>query len=416
MKKEEKLTERINRLENSLGKFTVEVEPPKKNKKKTPTFFTSEVAVLLIIATVVSLVLGGVVTYKMFSNKQNDKYIEEFIENYNYITDNYYEEIDKEKLIDNAIEGMMSSLDANSLYLDEDDSDTFNKTLNGGYKGFGMGIYNDEDGQIIIADIYKNSPADKAGLKPGDIITKLNGKDLEGYTSKKFVSKTENMKEITINYRRDNAEKEVTLKKDEVTLPSVSSQMLSDDIGYMYISIFAANTAQQVEDNLKKLDKAKKLIIDLRGNSGGYLYTAEQIASLFLDSTHPVYQIKIKDDITKYYSTGKKDSDLKIVLLVDNTSASASEVLTSALKEQLDATVVGKTTYGKGTVQELQTLSDGNQYKVTTKQWLTSKGKNIHGKGIEPDIIVDLDDKYYDNPTIENDSQLQKAIEAAKNK
>ena len=149
----------------------------------------------------------------------------------------------------------------------------------------------------------------------------------------------------------------------------------------------------------------------MRGNSGGHLSAAEQIISLFLDSSHPIYQIKSKDGQNKYYSTGKETKKYKITILIDSNSASASEVVTSALKEQYGASVVGEKSYGKGTVQELQTLPNGEQYKLTTKTWLTSKGKIIDGKGIEPDYKVSLGDKYLEDPTDENDNQLQKAIE-----
>ena len=148
----------------------------------------------------------------------------------------------------------------------------------------------------------------------------------------------------------------------------------------------------------------------MRENSGGHLTTAEDIISLFLDSTHPIYQIESKGKTRKYYSKGKKDKDMKIVLLVNGGSASASEVLTSALKEQLGSIVVGEKTYGKGTVQELQTLPSGGKYKLTTKKWLTSKGKVIDNKGIDPDVEVSLDDSYYKDPNDDNDNQLQKAI------
>lgn len=166
----------------------------------------------------------------------------------------------------------------------------------------------------------------------------------------------------------------------------------------------------------KELDKLENegidgLVIDLRGNSGGHLSAAEQIISLFLDSSHPIYQIKSKDSQNIYYSTGNKTKDYKISVLIDSNSASASEVVTSALAEQYGAKTVGKKSYGKGTVQELQTLSDGDQYKLTTKSWLTSKGEVIDGKGIEPDYDVTLSDEYLENPTDESDNQLQKAIE-----
>ena len=181
------------------------------------------------------------------------------------------------------------------------------------------------------------------------------------------------------------------------------------------MSIFANNTAEQFSKELTKLEKKDidSLIIDLRSNTGGYLQTATTMTSEFLDTSHPIYQIQKNDKTSKYYSRGKTTKKYKIIVLVNESSASAAEVMTSALQEQYGATVIGTKTYGKGTVQELQKLSNGNEYKVTTKNWLTSKGKWIDGTGIEPDIKVELNDAYSDNPSTENDNQLKKAIQEA---
>ena len=174
-------------------------------------------------------------------------------------------------------------------------------------------------------------------------------------------------------------------------------------IGYIRLTIFASNSDEQFKKALDELeDKGiDGLVIDLRGNSGGHLVTAENIISMFLDSTHPIYQIKSKDGQKKYYSNGKETKKYKIAVLIDSSSASASEVVTSALKEQYGATVVGENSYGKGTVQELQTLPDGEQYKLTTKSWLTSSGKVIDKKGIEPDYAITLNNEYFEDPTDE---------------
>ena len=221
---------------------------------------------------------------------------------------------------------------------------------------------------------------------------------------------------FNITYRRDGKENTVKLKTDTVELKSVSSKIIDKDdkkIGYIRATIFANNTYEQFKKELSGLEDKNidGLVIDLRGNSGGHLSAAEQIISLFLDSSHPIYQIKSKNGQNTYYSTGKETKKYKIIILIDGNSASASEVVTSALKEQYGALVVGEKSYGKGTVQELQTLPNGEQYKLTTKTWLTSKGEVIDGKGIKPDYKVSLDDKYLENPSDENDNQLQKAIE-----
>ena len=418
MSKEEKTQEKLEKLESAIGKFEITSSKPAKNKKN-PTFFTGEVLTLLVITMLVSLLMGGLITYKLFISNGEfvDKELQEFIRNYEYIINNYYEDVDKEKLLDAALEGMLETLDNNSVYLEEESSDNFNKQLNGSYEGFGIEIYNDEDGNIVIADVYDGTSADEAGLIPGDIITKFENKTLDNVTTSKFVDMVEasNSNKIKITYSRDDKEQEVTLNKRTVTLDSVFSKLINKDhqkIGYINVSIFASNTAKQFKHSLEKLEEKNidSLIIDLRGNSGGHLSAASDMISEFLDSTHVIYQIKTKDKVTKIYSTGHKDKKYKIVVLADGSSASASEIMTSALKEQYKAIVVGERTYGKGTVQELQNLPNGDQYKFTTKEWLTSNGKTINGKGLKPDIEVSLDDKYYNEPTDENDNQLQKAI------
>lgn len=419
MRKEEKTQEKLEKLENTIGKFDT-AKPKEKKEKKLPTFFTSEVLTLLVITMIVSLLMGGLITYKLFIKNSEfvDKELQEFINNYEYIIDNYYDDIDKEELLDAALEGMLETLDKNSVYLEEDTSDNFNKQLTGSYEGFGIEIYNDDEGNIVIARVYEGTSADKEGLKPGDIITKLSGKDLDGVSTSEFVNMVEKAgdKKIKLTYTRNGEEKTATLTKQTVTLNSVFSEVINKDnkkVGYIRVSIFASNTDKQFADHLAKLEEKNidSLIIDLRANSGGHLSAATNMISEFLDSSHVIYQIKVKDEITKTYSSGHKTKDYKIAVLVDNSSASASEIMASALKEQYKATIVGVKTYGKGTVQELQDLPNGDQYKFTTKEWLTSKGKTIDGKGIIPDIEVNLDEKYYSDPSDENDNQLQTALE-----
>ena len=330
--------------------------------------------------------------------------------------DNYYGELDKTKLVDSAIAGMLSTLDKNSAYVGGSDTN-FSIYLEGTYEGTGIQVFNDENNNIVIYSVFEGTPASKAGLKAGDIIVKLNDKDTTNMSVSDFSDLVKKQKDdFKLTYKRNDIEKTVNLKSDTVELKSVSSDVFEKNgkkIGYIRTTIFANNTDEQFKKELTRLENKKidGLILDLRGNSGGHLVTAEQIISMFLDSSHPIYQIKSKENQSKFYSTGKETKNYKIAILIDGDSASASEVVTSALMEQYGAKVVGEKSYGKGTVQELQTLPNGEQYKLTTKSWLTSKGKVIDGKGIEPDYKVSLDDKYVENPSFDNDDQLQKAIE-----
>lgn len=408
--KEQKIIDNIEKLSKSLD--------IKVNKRKVvPTFKTKEVVILLLLTTVISLAMGGIVTYNVvLKGEKVDDELQDFITNYDYIVDNYYGDVDKTELIDSAIAGMLSTLDKNSSYVGGSDTN-FSIYLEGTYEGTGIQVYNDDNGNIVVYSVFDGSPASKAGLKEDDIIIKVNDKDTTNMSIDEFSELVKKQKgEFNITYKRGDNEKTVKLKVDTIEIRSVSSKVINKDnkkIGYIRTTIFANNTYEQFKKELDKLENEgiDGLVIDLRGNSGGHLSAAEQIISLFLDSSHPIYQIKSKDSQNIYYSTGNKTKDYKISVLIDSNSASASEVVTSALAEQYGAKTVGKKSYGKGTVQELQTLSDGEQYKLTTKSWLTSKGEVIDGKGIEPDYDVTLSDEYLENPTDESDNQLQKAIE-----
>lgn len=408
--KEKKVMDSIEKLSQSLD--------IKINKKKNlPTFKTKEVVCLLLFTALIGLAMGGIVTYNVvLKGEKVDDELQEFITNYDYIVDNYYGELDKTKLVDSAIAGMLSTLDKNSAYVGGSDTN-FSIYLEGTYEGTGIQVFNDENNNIVIYSVFEGTPASKAGLKAGDIIVKLNDKDTTNMSVSDFSNLVKKQKDdFKLTYKRNDIEKTVNLKSDTVELKSVSSDVFEKSgkkIGYIRTTIFANNTDEQFKKELTRLENKKidGLILDLRGNSGGHLVTAEQIISMFLDSSHPIYQIKSKENQSKFYSTGKETKNYKIAILIDGDSASASEVVTSALMEQYGAKVVGEKSYGKGTVQELQTLPNGEQYKLTTKSWLTSKGKVIDGKGIEPDYKVSLDDKYVENPSFDNDDQLQKAIE-----
>ncbi len=408
--KEQKTIDNIEKLSKSLD--------IKVNKRKIlPTFKTKEVVLLLVLTAIISLAMGGIVTYNVvLKGEKVDDELQDFITNYDYIVDNYYGDVDKTELIDSAIAGMLSTLDKNSSYVGGSDTN-FSIYLEGTYEGTGIQVYNDDNGNIVVYSVFDGSPASKAGLKEDDIIIKVNDKDTTNMSIDEFSELVKKQKgEFNITYKRGDNEKTVKLKVDTIEIRSVSSKVINKDnkkIGYIRTTIFANNTYEQFKKELDKLENEgiDGLVIDLRGNSGGHLSAAEQIISLFLDSSHPIYQIKSKDSQNIYYSTGNKTKDYKISVLIDSNSASASEVVTSALAEQYGAKTVGKKSYGKGTVQELQTLSDGDQYKLTTKSWLTSKGEVIDGKGIEPDYDVTLSDEYLENPTDESDNQLQKAIE-----
>ena len=396
------------------------------NELNVKQFKLSEVIILIVVTLIIGVILGLSI-FKVLYSKDNgsvlvskDEYLSKFIENYNYIVDNYYGDLDKNKLIDSAISGMLDSIgDPYTTYIDEDASNNFNTTLEGSFQGIGVEVVNDSDNNIIVYRVLEDSPASRAGIQSMDILKSLDGESLSNLATSEFVSKIRNSNASSFDLvlLRNNEEVSVKVNRELVNIKSVQSEVFERDnkkIGYIYMSIFANNTYSQFKSELQSLEEKgiDSLIIDVRSNTGGHLTAVENILSLFLDSSHVIYQTEDKNGVVKTYSRGNVTKSYPIVILTNEASASASEILAAAMSEEYGAKLVGKHTYGKGTVQELKTLPDGEQYKFTTKKWLTPNGTWINDVGVPVDIEVDFNKDYYDNPIHDNDKQLQAAIEA----
>ena len=406
----------------------VKMKRQKTKKQKRTVFSTSEVIILVIITLLIGLTIGRLLNGSRIASKfikSNDKYINTFVKNYEYIVNNYYKEIDKEELINSAISGMMDSLDdPYSVYFDENESDNFNITLDGSYKGIGIQISKDQDtGYMLVTAVFKNSPADASGIKAGDKIVSINGESAASLSANEFSLKVRNStdKVFKLTIIRDEKEINIELNKDTVVLDSVLSKTYDIEgkkVGYIYIGIFANNTYKQFKKELEELESKNidALIIDVRSNTGGHLTAVDNILDLFLNSKQIMYQFEQSGKVTSIYGKGKDNKKYEIVLLGNELSASASEVLIAGLRENLGCKFIGKKTYGKGTVQELVDLTEGAQYKLTVKKWLTPKGNWINEtEGIEPDIEVDLEEEYYNSGDEKYDTQLNKAFEYLKN-
>lgn len=378
--------------------------------------------ILMISACVLCLILGFNLSHKS-SNKEEVEYDENlttFIDNYNYIVNNYYKDVDKKQLVDDAIAGMMKTLDdPYSVYMNEEQTKNINIALNGEYKGLGLMIAKNNDGDIVVAGVFANSAADKSGILVEDIIKKVNDKELSDMEISDFSnyvmnSTDNNFKMIII---RNGEEKEITVTKSNVEIDSVSSKLIEENnhkIGYIYISMFAANTSEQFSKKLSELEKEgiESLIIDVREDSGGYLTTVDSMLKKFMTKKQVIYQLKKDKKVIKEYGTAKTNKNYRIVLLGNENSASASELLIAGIRENYDNSIfIGKKTYGKGTAQEMVSLDANNKYKITTKKWLTPKGNWINDtEGIIPDIEVDTEAISFGN-TEYNDTQLKRAIE-----
>lgn len=386
-------------------------------EKEKSLFGIKELIGIVIITTLVSFFAGF--SIKQSNNIKTDlsNYENEIISNYKYILENSYKNVNGRDLVSAAIKGMIDCLeDPYADYINVSDVDNFNLIINGEYQGIGVQIGYNENKELVITYVFPSSPADNSGLKINDILVSIEDIKVSNKTLDEIKDIVNGFDgEFKVSYKRDEKQYETILKREIVTVKSVVKNLYEREnkkIGYIKLTNFAANSYEQFKETLESLesDDIESLIIDLRDNTGGQLRTVDNIVSLFIDENNVIYQMKEKGKITKYYSHGNNNRKYPIVVLVNENSASASELMTGALKEVYNATIIGVNTYGKGTAQEVRTLENGEQYKFTTREWLTAKGNSIEKVGIEPNIKVEQDSKYFNEPTEENDVQLQSAI------
>lgn len=392
-----------------------------KEIKEKDTYSVKEVITVMLFSIGIGFLmcLGciNLITGKNYLRVTKD--LSKVVDTYYAIVDNYYKDLDKEKLIDGAVEGMISQVgDTFTSYSAATDAETFSETIKGTYEGIGCAIAKYSTGEIKVIEVFPSSPAEKAGLLVGDKIIKVDNED---YTDKESTDisnyiKNSGKDKIILTVERENKEIDITINLSKVEIPYVSSKILEQNdkkIGYIAISLFSGNSYKQFKNNLEKLEKEKidGLIIDVRDNSGGYLSSVTDISNMFLEKGKIIYQLEDPKGTIKKKDTTKEKRTYKVAVLINSSSASASEILASAIKESYkDGLVVGTKSYGKGTVQETKKLLDGSMIKYTTQKWLTPNGNYINEKGVEPTNEVELSEEYYQNPTEENDNQLNEAL------
>lgn len=307
----------------------------------------------------------------------------------------YYKDIDDEKVVDGAINGMFDALeDPYSDFMVKDEAEKFNSGLSSSFQGIGAEIQ-ERNGFITVVSPIKNSPAEKAGLLPKDIILTVDGKSIQGFSASEAVALIRGEKgtpvKLTVK-RGENAEPiQMTIIRDDIPVETVYGEMLDGDIAHIQITSFNEETAKELEKILVEYEGKgmKGIVLDLRQNPGGYLDAAVEISNLFVPEGKAIVQVQQKDEepVITNAVAGKK-YNVPVTVLVDNGSASASEILAGALKESVGAKIVGETSFGKGTVQNVTPLKDGSNLKFTTGKWLTPNGNWINEKGIEPDVKV----------------------------
>lgn len=332
-------------------------------------------------------------------------HLEKVAQVYQLIQEAYVENVESEQLIQGAIQGMIGTLkDPYSVYMDKETAEQFNENLDSSFEGIGAQVTIDNGKLVIVAPI-KNTPAEKAGLKPRDQIIKIDGESLEGLDLYEATTKIRGEKGtvVTLEIMRPGAGKsfQVELTREEVPILTVFSDIKESNgkkIGYLEITSFSEGTAQDFRNELLKLEEEKieGLIIDVRGNPGGMLQSVEDILQQLVTDKKPYVQIEERNgNKNPYFSNLKQRKPYPITVLIDEGSASASEILAGALKEVEGYHLVGVRTFGKGTVQQAIPLEDGSNVKLTMFKWLTPDGNWIHEKGIEPTIEVKQPEYFY---------------------
>ena len=419
--KEEENKEIIKKEVNKKKKVNIIDKFKKKLKKKDKDSFNLKEVIIVMLF---SLCIGFVLCFSLVSLLSGKNYfrvlhdLDKVMDTYYAIVDNYYGDLDKNSLVEGAVEGMVSRVgDSFTSYTNTDDTTNFNEKINGSYEGIGCSVATYLDGTIVVVSVFDGSPAKEAGLEVGDIILKVDDESYEGKTSNDLASyiKDSGKPSVTLTVKRGEEEKEIAINLSKVEIPYVTGEVIESNdkkVGYIAISLFAGTTYKQFENKLKELEKEEieSLIIDVRGNSGGYLTSVTDICSLFLKKGDIIYQLEDTTGTVKRKDTTKEKRTYPVAILIDKESASASEILASAIKESYEGLVVGTNSYGKGTVQQTRKLLDGSMIKYTTQKWLTPKGNFINEVGVEPTNVIELSEEYFNNPSRETDNQFQEAL------
>ena len=386
---------------------------------KEKGFSLKEIIIIIVLTSIITSITTGVIVHNQnkltknltYKDLNDDDALKEFLNVYASLIDEYYEDVDKTKMLESAINAMFNYLGEDySSYMSKNESDSLAEKLLGEYKGIGVSLNINNE----IVDFLSGGAAEQSGLQIGDKIIGINEKDASNMSTKELSDIITNIKEgekIKLHIKRGEVNLTFELENKKIIVPAIESKILEDNIGYLQISTFSNTLKQQVESALKDLENKgmQSLIIDLRNNTGGYLSAAKDIANMFLEKGQIIYSLEEKDGIKKFKDNTDEKKDYNIIILQNESSASASEVLIAALKDNGKAKTVGTVSYGKGKVQQTHTLDDGSMIKYTSAKWLTPNGVCIDNVGLTPDYSI------ADNPeTKDIDEQLIKAIEVIK--
>lgn len=392
--------------------------------------------VLLVIVAVIcggtgmyALTTSGILTLagggRLISGSEYDKYVK-FMNDYgkadelkNYILSSYYIEPEEEDLMNGMYKGLFAALgDPYSYYMTPEEYENEQIQLTGDYSGIGATLTSGDSGYVEVVSLTKNSPAEASGLRKGDAIVSVDGVEFTADQLSECASsiRGKDGSVVQLHVLRDGEAMDFSITRAHIVNESVESRMLSEDMGYIAVTGFETNTAKDFEKALKEIENngASSLVIDLRDNPGGLVNASNDIANLLMEKGTLVY-VEDQKGNREYYKTNAGRTKLKYAVLVNEGSASASEILVAGIQDNNEGEIVGVKTFGKGIIQDVQPLRDGSGIKLTFLQYFSPSGKAIHKVGITPDYIVELtDDCYSEDGELIKDLQLEKAIELLK--
>lgn len=396
----------------------VEVEEPRPKKAHKGVFTALHVFIGIIVGITITMAIS-----KSYIDTQNAKlmgnsdyklsYLEELINAY------YFNDVDQETLQNGAYHGVFDSLeDPYSQYFTPEEYEEYSSVVNGNFGGIGAGLQKDADtGEVVVTKVYEDSPAEKGGIKEGDIIVSADGHKGVNYSLEDYVSKYlrgDEGTEVNLVIDREGEEIELTLVRDIIEVETVAYKMLDNNIGYIQISQFTGSTDKEFEKAFEDLESQgmTSVIYDLRNNGGGIVDTATNILDYLLPKGTVMYTMD-KAGNRHDYNSDASHKEIPTVVLVNGNTASSAEIFTGAIRDFKYGTIIGTQTYGKGIVQTSFKLQDDSAVKLTTHKYYTPSGECIHGQGITPDIVLEYEflggeDEEY---AVEYDNQLQKALE-----
>ena len=374
---------------------------------------------LLVVAWCLSALLAcGAGFWIGRSGSGQDKKLAEIT---SLIQNNYYQDVSQEQIEEGVLHGAVLALgDPYSAYMNVEEKQSYNESLEGAYVAIGVLTTFNSDWQAVIAQVYNNSPAQKAGLQKGDIFVAVDGQKINTTSTKDLQEVTGKIRgeagtSVEITIERNGQEMSFTVQREEVHITYVTSRMLANNIGYIKIDEFSGSALEEYQQAVAQLQEQgmQAMILDLRDNPGGFVDYAVEIADELLPQA-TIISVRDKNGNEKQYTSDSKSMDFPMAVLVNQNSASASEILTVALKENQRAAIIGEKTYGKGIIQSHFNLSWGGYLKLTTASYYSPDGNAIHEVGVMPDIEVSLPEEIQNDPSLltdETDTQLQKAIE-----